>query len=179
MNENDNIREGCLHGIYTIAVFFIVLLLCACFGGCRCPECATTTETEKIVKVVERDTIIKEKADSASIRARLECDSLNNVLLNELEQKNGDRIKPSIDIKKNDDGSFDVTFDCKEDSLEHEIHLRDSIIATTTTNTKIIREKYVPGYYKFVSWGFWILLAILILLGAWKILKAYIKKSII
>lgn len=178
MNENDNIREGCLHGIYTIAVFFIVLLLCACFGGCRCPECATTTETEKIVKVVERDTTIVTAADSASIRALFKCDSAYNVVMYELVTMQGERIETSVNAQKHGK-NLAISLDCKEDSLKHEIHLRDSIIAITTNNTKIIREKYVPGYYKFVSWGFWILLAILILLGAWKILKAYLKKSII
>lgn len=178
MNENDNIREGCLHGIYTIAVFFIVLLLCACFGGCRCPECATTTETEKIVKVVERDTTIVTAADSAQVKLLLRCDSANNVLIDEICARDGERLRMQLQLQALATGSV-AYIDCREDSLLTEIHMRDSIIATTTTNTKIIREKYVPGYYKFVSWGFWILLAVLILLGAWKILKAYLKKSII
>lgn len=156
----------------------IVLLLCACFGGCRCPECVTTTEVEKVVKVVERDTTIVTKADSASVSALLKCDSAYNVVLFELVSIQGERIKAQANTKKQGK-DLALTLNCKEDSLLTEIQLRDSIIATTTTNTKIIREKYVPGYYKFVSWGFWILLAILILLGAWKILKTYLKKSII
>ena len=46
-------------------------------------------------------------------------------------------------------------------------------IATTQTDT--IEVQVVPNYYRRVSTGFWILLAILIVIVGWKIAKIYFK----
>lgn len=150
------------------------ILFAALFTSCRCPECVTTTETERIVEVRTHDTTIVTEADSASIRALFRCDSAYNVVMYELVTIQGERIEASVNAQKQGK-DLAISLDCKEDSLLTEIQLRDSIISTTTHNTTIIREKYVPGYYKFCSWGFWILLVILILFGAWKIVRLYMK----
>ena len=171
------IKQGCSNSI-GMAVFFIVLLLCACFGGCRCPECVTTSETERTVEVRTHDTTIVTEADSASIRALFRCDSAYNVVMYELVTIQGERIEASVNAQKQGK-DLAISLDCKEDSLEHEIHLRDSIISTTKHNTTIVREKYVPGYYKFCSWGFWILLVVLLIIGAIKAVKIYLKMNMI
>lgn len=44
-----------------------------------------------------------------------------------------------------------------------------------TTELQYIKEAYVPAYYKNTSNGFWILLALLIALIGWKIIRKYIK----
>ena len=47
---------------------------------------------------------------------------------------------------------------------------------TLRTNEVQVQEvKYVPNYYKRVSTGFWILLAVLVLIVGWKIAKIYFK----
>lgn len=44
-----------------------------------------------------------------------------------------------------------------------------------TTELQYIKEAYVPAYYKNTSNGFWVLLALLIALIGWKIIRKYIK----
>ena len=52
------------------------------------------------------------------------------------------------------------------------VEIHDTI---RTQETQTIEVKYVPNYYKRVSTGFWILLAILIVIVGWKIAKIYFK----
>ncbi len=52
------------------------------------------------------------------------------------------------------------------------VEIHDTI---RTQETQTIEVKYVPNYYKRVSTGFWILLAILVLIIGWKIAKIYFK----
>lgn len=52
------------------------------------------------------------------------------------------------------------------------IEVHDTI---NLTQTEQVAVKYVPNYYKRVSTGFWILLAILIVIVGWKIAKIYFK----
>lgn len=157
--------------IMGVTAMVLATLFC---HGCKCPECLTTTETERIVKVVERDTTILTKADSASIKALFKCDSAYNVVMFELVSMQGERIEASVNATKQGK-NLAISLDCREDSLEQEIHLRDSIISTTKNNTTVIREKYVPAYYKRVSAGFWVLLVILLIIVGFKIYKIYLK----
>ena len=154
-------------------IVFVVLVMCS-MTSCKCPECLTTTETEKIIRVVERDTTIVTEADSASVHALLRCDSAYNVVLYEFVTLQGERIKASANTQKQG-SDLVISLDCKEDSLEHEIQMRDSIISTYRHDTTVIREKYVPQYYKSVSTGFWILLVILLAITAFGAYKLYLK----
>ena len=45
----------------------------------------------------------------------------------------------------------------------------------SSNNTETVEMKVVPPYYKNTSKGFWVLLAILVLIIGWKIAKAYFK----
>lgn len=45
----------------------------------------------------------------------------------------------------------------------------------TATQTQVVKEKYVPNYYKRVSAGFWVLLGILLLIAGWWVVKMYYK----
>lgn len=167
-------RDAIIYCLIQIVGFIAILWFCIAVAGCKCPECLTTTETERIVKVVERDTTILTKADSASIKALFKCDSAYNVVMFELVSMQGERIEASVNAQKQGK-NLAISLDCREDSLEQEIHLRDSIISTTKNNTTVIREKYVPAYYKRVSAGFWVLLVILLIIVGFKIYKIYLK----
>ena len=52
------------------------------------------------------------------------------------------------------------------------IEVHDTI---TNTQTEQVAVRYVPDYYKLVSAGFWILLAIMLAILAFKAYKLYIK----
>ena len=176
--EGVNIQpQGCLHGILIVGgSILLTIILCLLFPSCKSQVALTnTTEKERIVTEVVRDTVVKTEADSATILALLECDSLNNVILRQLDTKSGERIEPQVSVKQHEDGTLGIQFDCKEDSLRHEIQLRDKIIEEKTTHTEQVAVKYVPDYYKNCTRGFWVLLVILVLIIGWKVAKIYFK----
>jgi len=68
--------------------------------GCKQlqPVVTQTTTNERIVKVTEtlRDTTVIIQPDTASVRAFLECDSLNQVVMRELEIVKGRKVTPIV-----------------------------------------------------------------------------------
>ena len=72
-----------------------------------------------------------------------------------------------------------MTLDCKEDSLAQIIQLRDSVIRDLERQTVVVKEKYVPQYYKSTSIGFWVLLAILLVFVGLKIARIYLTGGIL
>lgn len=49
---------------------------------------------------------------------------------------------------------------------------RDTVI-DTKTDVQVQEVRYVPRYYRFTSWAFWIVVAILLIRLAWWIAKKY------
>ena len=147
-------------------------------SSCRtCEPIIETVETERIVNVHTRDTVITDRPDSASMRALLYCDSAYNVVLDELVTMQGDRIKTKLEMERLHYGGLLLNMNCKEDSLRHEIQLRDSTITELQKQTVVVREKYVPNYYKNTSIGFWVLLGIIVVYIVARILiRVYLKK---
>ena len=147
---------------------YILLAIALLVGACKTQQPPVMTDTstiERTEKEIPRDTVIKEKPDSAAINALLVCDSLNNVLLKQLEVQSGDRIKPTINIVPQEDGTVKIAFECKEDSLRHEIQLRDKLIETLREQKKEV-PVYVEKPYKqfLVNSGIalWVLIALLV-----------------
>ena len=156
---------------------FILLLAAALFFGCNtCQPIVQTIEKEKIVEVHIRDTVIVTNADSASTHALLRCDSAYNVVVWELTTMQGERIKASSNVQKQGKDLL-LSWECKEDSLVNDIQLRDSVIREFEKNTKIIQVKVIPKFYKNCTWGFWILVVLIVLTIIAKILiKIYFRK---
>ena len=160
---------------YLLAAIMIGCLLLAMIG-CRTQQpIVQTVEVEHVVEIHTRDTAIVTQADSASVRALLRCDSAYNVILDELVTMQGDRIEAELQMEHLQAGAVQIHMDCHEDSLLQLIQLKDSIIRTTQTNTVVVTEKYVPSYYKNCTTGFWILLAVLLIISAWYAAKLYFK----
>ena len=113
-------------------LFLILLLLAAC----RTTQ-TLQTDTTREVRIVERDTLITIAPDSATIRALLDCDSTNQVILRRLETRNGTRIAATAKTTEST-GSLLLSVDCHEDSLSRELRLRDSIITTLRTEQRTI-----------------------------------------
>lgn len=159
--------EGCrqmiIRFIVTMCAIIGLLAVIFIFRGCSSQKViAETSDVQRTEREIIRDTIVKTEADSATIQALMECDSTNSVILRQLETQNGERIKPSAKITPKEDGTLMIQFDCKEDSLEHEIQVRDKIIEEMRNNVKVVEKEVVPRYYKNTSTGFWLLLVILI-----------------
>lgn len=153
---------------------FLFVALCAVMlAGCKTQVITRTIETVRTEREVIRDTVITTEEDSATIRARFECDSTNKVVMRELETLQGERLKPSVHIQHTDNGGARVQFDCKEDSLRHEIELRERIIEQVTGETVQVPVRVRNGYDYFTSYGFWILFAILAL---WIVARIYLAR---
>ena len=82
----------------------------------------TTTQTSDSVRIIERwrDTTIYEQPDIAWLKGWLECDSVGQVLLRELEIERGRNITPHIKIVNDT-----IYVECKTDSIERLLKIRD------------------------------------------------------
>ena len=80
--------------------------------------------------VVERwrDSVITIPADSAWLRAWLECDSVGNVMLQELETANGRNTSFTIVTLKPSDPRLLMEVECNADSLELLLRIREKTI---------------------------------------------------
>ena len=161
-----------------IACALMYLYAFLLMSSCQtCEPIIETVEKTVTVKIHTRDTVITDRPDSASMRALLHCDSAYNVVLDELVTMQGDRIETELEMERLRNGGLLLNMGCKEDSLRHEIQLRDSTITELQKQTVVVREKYVPNYYKNTSIGFWVLLGIVIVYIVVRILiRVYLKK---
>lgn len=177
--ENKNKKADFFIGL--LAILAVLFLL---WGATACKQ-IQYVEGETIykeVKVVERDTTIITEADSASVQALLYCDSAYNVVLGDLELSEGERINLEWRMalmERNGRSVANISIDCREDSLMHEIALRDSIINTTTERNIIQHDNVIPNYYKNTSKGFWVLFVVLLLELLYAVYKILHKFGII
>lgn len=157
----------------------LLFIICACLYACAPQKpLVQTIETVRTEREIIRDTTVLIKPDSAQVRALLECDSLNRVIVRELQTAQGARITPTVThtyvgANKSDGinahigtdaGALLLRLDCKEDSLEYELQVRDKVIEQLKSEKHEIAVPYVPDYYRNTSNGFWVLLALLILI---------------
>ncbi len=94
--------------------------------SCKSAKSLITLQKNDSVIVEERwrDSIVKLPADSAWLRAWLECDSTGNVLLKELQAVNGRNTNAGASIIRIDTVTlFEVN--CNTDSLELQLKIRD------------------------------------------------------
>jgi len=76
------------HNIATAAIAFIAMLLMCLFGGCRSTQYIETTHEVEV-----RDTLIITEPDTATMHALIECDSLGNILVREIESLHNAKSK--------------------------------------------------------------------------------------
>lgn len=105
----------------------------------------TTTQTSDSVRIIERwrDTTIYEQPDKAWLKGWLECDSVGQVLLRELEIERGRNITPHIKIVNDT-----IYVECKTDSLERLLKIRDLEIKML----KEMQTEVVVEVEKELSW---------------------------
>lgn len=116
-------------------------------------------QTVREVRVVERDTIIRLPADSATMTALLECDSNYRVVLSELHAVQGTRIHCQTHLSAQQDAQqpFVLNIIASQQDTTRRFTLRDT--TTHEQQTDIVRERYVPTYYRVIHCAFWIMLA--------------------
>ena len=153
------------------SLLVLMLLSVLCLASCKPTQTILPTTLETSTTTRLRDTVITIAPDSATVRALLDCDSTNQVILRQLETRNGTRIAASATLfspspKRGRGGVLSIV--CHEDSLSRELQLRDSIITTLQTQTLV--WDMVPQYYRNINAAFWVLLAFNLLFIAVKIL---------
>ena len=154
----------------------LLFIICVCVCACAPQRSLTdTVETIRTEREIIRDTTVLIQPDSAQVRALLECDSLNRVIVRELQTAQGARITPTVTHTyagannsdgtntRADAGALLLRVDCKEDSLQYELQVRDKVIEQLKSEKREIAVPYVPDYYRNTSNGFWVVLALLIL----------------
>ena len=167
--------------IQTIVAAILVALIVWMLQGCRTPQPIVQTEVKEVL--VERtitDTIVTIQPDSASIKALLECDSAGNVLIKELEEVQGKNVSLALALKNSSKGKpiGTLSVDCKQDSLEKVIALKDETIKELSNNKQVetIEVKYIPDFVKWLAWiGAAAILLALIRIAFWVYKKFFLK----
>lgn len=141
-----------------------MLTIALCVGSCKTRQ----IQSERVVTVTERDTMLMTMPDSASIHALMECDSLGNVLMREngilsgkLEAKGKNNAKASLSLKNNV-----LEADCECDTLAILAKVRDTNI--NTTNKEVVyKEKDIPMWMKVLA-CLGVLFIVLVIIKIWR-----------
>lgn len=157
----------------------IAVVLCLAMFGCRTHQPIVQTETKEVlVERVVTDTIVTIQPDSASIKALLECDSAGNVLIKELEEVQGKNVSLALALKNAKGKPATLSVDCKQDSLEKVIALKDETIKELSNNKQVetIEVKYIPAFVEVFAWiGGGAILLVLIAIVLWVYRKFFLK----
>jgi hypothetical protein len=165
--------------IRIIALGICALLFAWIVTSCKTPQPIVQTEIKEVV--VERtitDTIVTIEPDSASIKALLECDSAGNVLIKELEEVQGKNVSLALALKNLKGKPATLAIDCKQDSLEKVIALKDETIKELSNNKQVetVEVKYIPDFVKWLAWvGAFFVVFYLVKIGLWVYRKFILK----
>lgn len=189
-------KEAILYILVQCMALALLFVTAIVFSGCRTQKpIATESTNNTTIEREQVDSLIKVAADQARAQVALECDSIGNIHIRELNALQGERTRLDVALraaleaadsakaaqpgKQNQPAKpvFYLDLDCKADSLQILVtKLREYIKEIESTNhTETVVQEVVPNYYKRTSTGFWILLAILVLIVGWKIAKIYFK----
>ena len=165
--------------IIQVIIVVVLTTMALIVFGCRTPQPIVQTEVKEVL--VERtitDTIVTIAPDSASIKALLECDSAGNVLIRELEEIQGKNVSLALALKNLKGKPATLSVDCKQDSLEKVIALKDETIKELSNNkqTETIEVKYIPEVVKWFAWiGAFFVVFYLVKIGLWVYRKLVLK----
>ena len=156
--------------IAILALVAICITMLFIMSACRTTEGLTTTRE---VRIVERDTFIITKADSATATALLHCDSAYNVVVDALtiaEGKNiglearlsqiGTNIHPRAEMAVKAIKTTDTIY----------VPIRNTYESETTAKTKIVYRN--TGFAKFCIGFFWLAIAAVVGYIAIRIIRA-------
>ena len=159
--------------ILRVIVAAICVAIMLAMFGCKAPQPIMQEKIVEVERVVTKtDTIVTILPDSASIKALLECDSAGNVLIKELQEAQGKNVSLALALKNLKGKPATLSVDCKQDSLEKVIALKDETIKEMSNNKQVetIEVKYIPAFVKVMAW---IGGALSLLLLLWVVLKVY------
>jgi hypothetical protein len=160
---------------------FLIILCAGLTAGCisekKCRERYPVPVTTDIRSIHDttysvRDSLIPLPADSAWIKALLECQN-GKVVVKEIQSVvPGKKIKPFLNLKDNvlmAGGTVDsssVYFAWKE------THIKDSESKTVTIEKRV---NYVTGFQNFMIWWGWISAIVVLIFVGFRLIRLYFK----
>ncbi len=162
-------------------LIFLAIFLTGCTVKKKIAEKSTyeiSSDTNTYVSHVEkeyyRDTVIILAADTSSIKALIECDSLGNAYIKRIEelQTTNSNLRPQIQIQDN----F-IYLDCIIDSTAIYLKIRERYEKDSISNNTWVEEKQTytkektvtrVSYWQWIIIGVVILIVIIIIRFAWK-----------
>lgn len=134
-----------------------MLALIVMLAGCKTNRLSQQSATRDSIVYIDRelwnDSLIFIPGDSAWIKAYLECDSNGRVLVSQMESLKGKIITPQIEyypeyIKLSCDVDSEAVYlRWKSRYIKEVNHSQESV-------KEIIKEPYVPKFYRFTLWFF-------------------------
>ena len=151
----------------------LLVLLMFLLSSCKVHQCVPERiEVEREITITKHDSVIITEPDSASALALLHCDSLNQVVMDELYTANGERIKLSAKLKQLQGNISALDIQCNEDSLQQRIEWLETQLNEKSKETIVKTEYVVPKFYKNCTILFWLIVVAVVLYIVLRIAKA-------
>jgi hypothetical protein len=137
----------------------LVLLAAVLMVSCRTTKESTqSSDTSEYSYLKETVVPVAVPADSLTLKALFECDSLNNVLMRSLTENKTSNISSLLSFEK---GVLSYTAVSKPDSVNAiNVEKGTQSKKTVTLNTRTIETKYLRGFMWWSGVLFWIVVFI-------------------
>lgn len=151
MENLKNLLSGWM-GLFGVFTAVLIVTIALFMQSCKAKKevSNTTLVRTEIIREIVNDTVVEVQADSASIKALLECDSVGNVLLKLIaEYEAGRHVNPpQVDIRDNV-----LTATVKVDSFGIFMTFRERYIERTdyleSNEKEIVYVNRLTGWQKF------------------------------
>ena len=151
-------------------LWLAALILIAASCKTQAPIARNDTITKTVIQEVLKDTTVY-VYDSAGFKALLECDSLGQVRVKQIQDfYAGQFIKPTVIVKDNY-----VTLDCKVDSAAIYVTWKERNETTeqAVTIVKVDRVNYLTSWQHAQVWAGRLLFALVLIYAGFKLLRRY------
>lgn len=126
--------------------------------GCKGIERGVTEK--EIVRIVEKETLVPfaNPADSLTLTALLECDSMSNILIRELDEYKSDRFSTRLSVNK---GQIEYRIKKSNDTVYVPVKEKQEMSSTDKHIHEVIIEKEnIRGLFWWSGLVAWVLLII-------------------
>lgn len=160
---------------WNVSLTVLTLMTALCVTSCKARQVVIHQVDKEIITINDtiRDTTIFTNADSATIRALLHCSQDNELLIKRLSTHQGDNLEINIVANRVNDSTSLLVVDCKHDSLEHVIKIRDRTIRSLRESYKndVQYLPYKPPWWALTLQGLGILFLIIASFAIYKRIK--------
>lgn len=131
---------------------YLKILLLLLLAGCAVQHTPVTTDTVTVTREMVRDSLVIIPPDSAWLKAWFECDSMNQVVMTELEESKGKTIRQEAVFES----SGAITINARVDSQAIYLAWKERHDTATITNTVIKTVEVEKVVRKTPAWLLWL-----------------------